>query len=642
MDGSDPTRRNPRSSGQRISLAVLLIGIAGLVALGAKSAVDYGVSWDVARSARLGSATLRSYRELTPPTEADRLHDLDRHGPFGVAITEWATGVLAPLWPGRHLYQTRYFVQFLWFALGVGVIYALARRWVRPLPALITAALWATQPLFFGHGFINPFDGPFTTLFGAAMLTGYHYVDVLGRQVDGGRPAAWNDVREEWALARRSERLALLAWLAIVLAVTADTLFLHRAIYPVLERTVRAAYAGTAWSPISDLFRLVAEDAARAAIDVYLAKLWSHYTLARWGALLALALPAFYLLPRVFPRAFSASVELRPVPASVFAGGVLGLAFAARMIAPIAGLLVSLLVLARTKYRGVQSLVVYWAAAAIVGYLAWPSLWSAPWTNLLDFVRNTALLPFDIPVLFAGDLSRPANLPWNYLPSFILLQTTLPALVLTGTGAYLASRRQDGRRAEYVVTGLWFALPILLAIALGTTLYDNGRHYLFLWTAAFLFAAVAIEWVLAWRVPSALKVGLVVAGLLPGIIGIWRLHPYEYIYFNEGIGGVRGAFRRYELDYWATSYRAAMAYVNNQASPDAWIAVGSARELFDDYARGDLHLAPEDYDPTRDPGPEFAVTTTRANGDLAFFPEAPVVFRVEVDGATLAVVRDLR
>jgi hypothetical protein len=177
---------------------------------------------------------------------------------------------------------------------------------------------------------------------------------------------------------------------------------------------------------------------------------------------------------------------------------------------------------------------------------------------------------------------------------------------------------------------------------LGTTLYDNGRHYLFLWTAAFLFAGVAIEWILDWRVPSGLRIGLVAALLLPGPAGILRLHPYEYVYFNELAGGVHGAFRRYELDYWATSYREAMDYINRQASPGAWIAVGSARELFDDYARGDLHLAPEAFDPAGGPDLEFAMTTTRANEDLGFFPEAPVVFRVEVNGATLAVVRDLR
>ena len=33
-----------------------------------------------------------------------------------------------------------------------------------------------------------------------------------------------------------------------------------------------------------------------------------------------------------------------------------------------------------------------------------------------------------------------------------------------------------------------------------------------------------------------------------------RLHPYEYVYFNDLSGGVRAAASRFELDYWGTSF----------------------------------------------------------------------------------------
>ncbi|MBF8257518.1 MAG: hypothetical protein HW375_2425, partial [Anaerolineales bacterium] len=612
IDRARRTGSSGEGSSSRVWNALLLAGLTALAVLGAIWSTDYGVSWDVARAARLGKATLQSYRTLRPPTEADRLADLARHGPVGVTITEWATSKFASLWPDRPEYQTRFFVHFLWFTLGVGIFYGLARRWVRPASALLAAALLASQPLLLGHGFINPFDGPFVTLFAAAMLAGYAYVDALGRRIDADPSPAWKDVRSDWSLAKGSHRLALLLWFAIVLVVTADMLFLHRLVYPVLERTVSEAHSGTAWPPINGLFRLLAEDASRATFEAYQARLWAYYTQGRWVVLLALAMPAAYFLPRAFPRTTSTSTDFRSLAVSAFAGAVLGLACATRLTAPIAGLLVTFLILARAKYRSLQSLVVYWVSAAVVCYATWPSLWSSPWTSGMEFLRNTALLPFDIPVLFAGSLTQPADLPWTYLPTFILLQTTLPALALAGFGAYLAFRRKDGRRSEYLVTVLWFALPLALAIGLGATLYDNGRHYLFLWTAGFLFAGVAIEWILDWRVPSGLRIGMVAAILLPGLAGILRLHPYEYVYFNELAGGVRGAFRRYELDYWATSYREAMDYINREASPGAWIAVGSARELFDDYARPDLHLAPETFDPSEIPDLEFAMTITRA------------------------------
>jgi hypothetical protein len=630
------------ASWRRNSLVVLAGGLLGLVALGAIWSSEYGVSWDMARSARLGQATLRSYLTLQAPTAEDGLHDLARHGPAAVAITEWATTALEDFWPNRPLYQIRYFVQFLWFTLGAAVFYGLARRWVRPTAALMATALWTSQPLLFGHGFINPFDGPFATLFAAAMLAGYVYIDALDRRKAGAPPAAWRDLESDWTRARKVHRGLFLCWLLVFAALLVDLLFSNRIVYPVLEGMLQQAHSGTAWQPLNELFRRIAQDADRASFQAYQTRLSEYFAVARWVLLAVLALPGTYLIHRVMPRATSGFGDARLMAVAGLAGSVVGLASAARPIAPLAGILVTSLALTRAKYRGLKSLLLYWTAAAVVCYVSWPSLWSSPWNSAMAFLHRTALLPFNTTVLFAGSVSRPADLPWTYLPTFLLLQTTLPAIALAGLGAFLALRRKDSRTGEHIVTAVWLLLPIVLAVSLGTTLYDNGRHYLFLWTAGLLFTAVAIQWVLDLPLPKGISLGMVAAALLPGLLGIIRLHPYEYIYFNELVGGVRGAFRRYDLDYWATSYREAMGYVNRHAPPDAWIAVETARELFDDYARADLHLAQESNDAVGNPEPEFGIAITRANRDLDFFPDAPVVFVVEMDGATLAVVRDLR
>jgi len=34
-----------------------------------------------------------------------------------------------------------------------------------------------------------------------------------------------------------------------------------------------------------------------------------------------------------------------------------------------------------------------------------------------------------------------------------------------------------------------------------------------------------------------------------------HLHPYEYIYYNELAGGLRGIENEYELDYWGAAYK---------------------------------------------------------------------------------------
>jgi hypothetical protein len=266
----------------------------------------------------------------------------------------------------------------------------------------------------------------------------------------------------------------------------------------------------------------------------------------------------------------------------MFGGAVLGLTSAVRLAGPLAGVLVSLHVLSRARLRSPGPLLVYWSAGALVCYLAWPSLWSSPLTSLTDFLHRTVVEKFDVVVLFEGERYRATELPWRYLPKLLLLQTTIPALLLATAGFGLAifRARDTTPSDDAVLLFLWFALPLGLAIALDSVTYDSGRHYLFARTPLFLFAGIAVErfW-LRWK-GLWIRSAFVGAVLIPGLVPILRLHPYEYIYFNELVGGVRGAFRQYELDYWATSYREAMGYVNRVAPPGGAITVEPARHLF--------------------------------------------------------------
>ena len=38
-----------------------------------------------------------------------------------------------------------------------------------------------------------------------------------------------------------------------------------------------------------------------------------------------------------------------------------------------------------------------------------------------------------------------------------------------------------------------------------------------------------------------------------------RLHPYEYLFYNAAVGGLEGASRRYDLDYWFNSMPEALS-----------------------------------------------------------------------------------
>jgi len=70
-----------------------------------------------------------------------------------------------------------HFINFLTFQLGVYFLYRLARKFTAPLAALAAAALFAWQPLLWGHAFINPKDPPFLVFFLGAIVFGLEMID---------------------------------------------------------------------------------------------------------------------------------------------------------------------------------------------------------------------------------------------------------------------------------------------------------------------------------------------------------------------------------------------------------------------------------------------------------------------------------
>jgi 4-amino-4-deoxy-L-arabinose transferase-like glycosyltransferase len=70
-------------------------------------------------------------------------------------------------------------VNFLTFLLGVYFIYKICERFVQPWAAFATSALFASQPLLWGHAFINPKDSPFLVFLTGSIYLGFRMVDQL-------------------------------------------------------------------------------------------------------------------------------------------------------------------------------------------------------------------------------------------------------------------------------------------------------------------------------------------------------------------------------------------------------------------------------------------------------------------------------
>jgi hypothetical protein len=187
--------------------------------------------------------------------------------------------------------------------------------------------------------------------------------------------------------------------------------------------------------------------------------------------------------------------------------------------------------------------------------------------------------------------------------------------------------------------GLGFLIPFLGFVFLRPPLYENFRQLLFLIPAMFLIGAFSLEILFAKIQRNWLRRLIVILFVIPSLIFLVKLHPYQYIYYNSLIGGVDGAFRRFELDYWYTSYSEFTSWVNENADDGAVIVARVAHKLIIPQVRPDLQVvkigssAFED-----DESYDYAILTTRWNADK-YYPQAEIIDSVEREGGILGVLK---
>jgi hypothetical protein len=125
--------------------------------------------------------------------------------------------------------------------------------------------------------------------------------------------------------------------------------------------------------------------------------------------------------------------------------------------------------------------------------------------------------------------------------------------------------------------------------------------------------------------------------LLPGVIAIYQLHPYQYIYYNRLVGGIEGAAGRYHLDYWCTSMRQSASFLNEHAPPDSDIAVTSSKTTIETFLRDDLHLYRDEPAQSQ---PDFGVHCNKSDPLKHKYLGLEPVYRVEIRGVVLNIVEE--
>jgi len=259
--------------------------------------------------------------------------------------------------------------------------------------------------------------------------------------------------------------------------------------------------------------------------------------------------------------------------------------------------------------------------------------------------------------LFDGMLLEPTQMPRSYV--LTLLGLKLPELLLLMSSIGLLgmlviafrTRSMPGTRAVHFAVALAAILPIAATVLTRPAMYNGIRHFVFVLPPIAVAGGLAGAWIVNWITERAAPLNRAALGALALIffagvawpaIGMVRLHPYEYAYFNSVAGGVRGAQTRFMLDYWGLAFRQAGLELRDKvaARGDAPPAGGKWKvAVCGPHPPARIALG-DRFEPTWDPnGADFALMLG------AFYCarlDAPVLVDIMRDGVSFARAYDIR
>jgi 4-amino-4-deoxy-L-arabinose transferase-like glycosyltransferase len=328
-----------------------------------------------------------------------------------------------------------------------------------------------------------------------------------------------------------------------------------------------------------------------------------------------------------------------------------------------------------------------WLALAMslpMGMLLWPYLWHEPLTRLKEiaefyFFHETQA---KLRILYQGRSYIPGlTMPWHYAPVMLFITTPLitlgaafwglSCLALRHVGAAFAPRsvsaepvgaasRRDpsqvetvgrdrdqcsGRLAFGLFLIVWIVFGILPFVLPGQRVYDGIRHFLFVAPAICILAGLGLECVMlaiARRARRVIAVTVITALYLLLFLNVFEYHPDYTVYYNALVGGPRGAFERYSLDYWGNSYKRGMEWINRNVPPRSSVLVMVAPQIARFYARPDLiMLGPEELNADPRLRFDYSMYVIRDGEALRQASRGPV-FQIVVKGQPILKIHQWR
>lgn len=295
--------------------------------------------------------------------------------------------------------------------------------------------------------------------------------------------------------------------------------------------------------------------------------------------------------------------------------------------------------------------------AYVIMILAWPWAALAP-LNPVRGLFAFADFQFGIRTLLAGRIYDMANVPRLYVPIYILVR--MPLVMLFGVVVAIVVAIRPGRTTgerlpakDVALVSLTVIVPLICQVALHGPAFTGLRHFLFVIPSLAVLAGIGCDKLLtalAARGRAAAATGVVIATVcvLWNAVTLVRLHPYQYLFYNTIVGGLEGASRRYDLDYWFGSMPEALTQLESYLRRTAALDHGRPAQVYSVAVCGEraafektvtLPQLRWDFKPEWEQS-EFFIAPTHMNCDVDL--DGKVIGTVERLGVTIAYIKDRR
>jgi len=219
----------------------------------------------------------------------------------------------------------------------------------------------------------------------------------------------------------------------------------------------------------------------------------------------------------------------------------------------------------------IRNRILWSVTISIISYflsiILWPYALQDPIHNLLKSYHVMAQYPDTFRQLFEGKVEWSDFMPWYYLPEYLAI--TIPVIVFSGLAILIIfSKRLFSSKASFIYSCIVFSVlfPVIFVILEKSNLYSAWRQFLFIYPSIVLLSSIGFL-----QLFKAIKKRYLSWSLI-FLLALLSIHPlkfmifnpeYSYIYYNQLVGGLKGAYGRYETDYYFVSLQEGSEWLIN-------------------------------------------------------------------------------